>query len=530
MPLPSSVDILVVGTGNAGFAAAISAKEAGAQTVILVDKAPEHWAGGNSFFTAGAYRTIHNGVEDLLPLVNNVDEATAKRIDIQPYTEADFSADLERVCQGRSDPVASQILIRNSLSTIRWIKSISVRLQLSFNRQAYEIDGRLKFWGGLALKVQDGGRGLIEDYKAAALRHRVPIYYSTALVGVLTDPSTGDVTGAKLQRDGKEQIIHAQTIILAAGGFESNPRMRSQYLGPGWDLARVRGTPYNTGEVLELALRDLGAQPAGHWSGCHSVAWDANASANSGDREISNELTKSGYPLGLMINTKGDRFVDEGSDLRNYTYAKFGRAILQQPQQTAFQLFDQRTIPWLRQEEYREERVQRVVADTIPDLAEKLSSLGLEDVKAFIDTVNTYNKAVYTFQEENRDRKWDPSILDGCSTQSHSFKLPLGKTNWALPMDQGPFMAVRVTCGITFTFGGLAVNPHSAQVLSSRTHKEIPSLYGCGEIMGGLFYDNYPGGSGLTSGIVFGRIAGTHAAKSVAARRGLSQSKIGARI
>ena len=126
--------------------------------------------------------------------------------------------------------------------------------------------------------MQDGGKGLIEDYKAAAHRHRVPVYHSTALVGLLADPLTGDVTGAKLQRDGKEQTIHAQTIILAAGGFESNAVcMRSQYLGPGWDLARVRGTPYNTGEVLELALRDLGAQPAGHWSGCHSVAWDANA-------------------------------------------------------------------------------------------------------------------------------------------------------------------------------------------------------------------------------------------------------------
>ena len=131
-----------------------------------------------------------------------------------------------------------------------------------------------------------------------------------------------------------------------------------------------------------------------------------------------------------MINIKGDRFVDEGLDLRNYTYAKFGRAILQQPERTAFQLFDQRTIPWLRQEEYREERVQRVVADTIPDLAEKLSSLGLEDAKAFIDTIDTYNKAVYTFQEENNDRRWDPSVLDGCSTQSNSLKLPLPKSNW----------------------------------------------------------------------------------------------------
>jgi hypothetical protein len=81
--------------------------------------------------------------------------------------------------------------------------------------------------------------------------------------------------------------------------------MRSQYLGPGWDLAYVRGTPYNTGECLEMAIRDISAKQVGQWSGCHSVAWDANAPANTGDREISNEFTKSGYPLGITINNQG---------------------------------------------------------------------------------------------------------------------------------------------------------------------------------------------------------------------------------
>lgn len=514
MTLPQSCHVLVAGSGNAGFSAAVSARQNGAKQVILIDKCPEEWAGGNTYFTAGAYRTAHNGTSDLLPLVNNVDVATAQKIDMEPYTADEFSADISRVCRGRSDPTLSKVLVEESFSTIRWLKDNGVRFQLSFNRQAYEVDGRIKFWGGLALKTQDGGKGLIEDHKAIARRHSVGVFYNTALKQLITDPVSGAVTSVVVIHEGQEKSIQTGAVILAAGGFESNPRMRSQYLGPGWDLAKVRGTPFNTGDCLEMAIRDLGAKQAGNWSGCHSVAWDFDTSSETGDREISNEFTKSGYPLGLMFNTNGERFVDEGVDLRNYTYAKFGRAILMQPGQMAFQIWDSRTIPWLRAEEYREERVRRIMANTIPELADKLAEVGLENSEAFIRSMETYNKAVYAFQKEHPNKKWDPAIRDGNSTQSKASRLPLGKTNWALPLDQAPFMAVHVTCGITFTFGGLAVVPTTAQVISSTSNREVPGLFCVGEMMGGLFYENYPGGSGLTSGAVFGRRAGAAAAKT----------------
>jgi precorrin 3B synthase CobZ len=522
MALPSSCSVLVAGSGNAGFTAAVAAKQAGAKHVILIDKAPEEWAGGNTFFTAGAYRTAHNGAGDLLPLVNNVDAATAKKIDFEPYTTKHFADDMQRICKGRSDPVLSKILVEESFPTIQWLKQNGIRFQLSFNRQAYEVNGRLKFWGGLSLKTEDGGKGLIEDHKANARRHGVETYYSTALERLVTNPATGAVEGAVVRHQGKAVTIKAGAVILAAGGFEANSRMRTQYLGPGWDLAKVRGTPYNSGDALETAIRDVKAKQVGNWSGCHSVAWDANAPANTGDREASNEFTKSGYPLGLMFNNNGERFVDEGVDLRNYTYAKFGRAILGQPNQSAFQIWDQRAIPLLRSEEYRPERVRQIIANTLPELADKLAELGLENKQAFIDNLNRYNEAVYASQKENPARKWDPSIRDGVSTQSSSIKLPLAKSNWALPLDKGPFMAVHVTCGVTFTFGGLAVNPDKAQVISSVTDKEVENLFVCGEMLGGLFYDNYPGGSGLTSGAVFGRRAGKAAAIAAAenARKG----------
>ena len=364
----------------------------------------------------------------------------------------------------------------------------------------------------MALKTQDGGKGLIEDHKRAAARHGIQVFYSTAVTRLNRDPLSGAVVSVNVEHTSRPLTIDTKATILAAGGFEANPRMRSQYLGPGWDLASVRGTPYNTGDLLEIAVRDVSAKQAGHWSGCHSTAWDANAPVNSGDRAVSNEFTKSGYPLGVMINADGIRFVDEGIDLRNFTYAKFGRAILQQPQGMAFQVWDSRTIPWLRDEEYRDSVVEKIRGNTVEELADRCCEKGMQNRSAFIHTFKEYNAAVYKYREENPNVKWDPAVKDGMSTQSSSSGLGLPKSNWALPIDKAPFIAVKVTGGVTFTFGGLAVSPETTAVISSTSMTEVPGLFCVGEMLGALFYDNYPGGSGLTSGAVFGRRAGSAAA------------------
>ena len=267
--------------------------------------------------------------------------------------------------------------------------------------------------------------------------------------------------------------------------------------------------------MLEIAVRDASAKKVGDWSGCHCTAWDANAPSNCGDRNVSNEFTKSSYPLGVMINADGVRFVDEGLDLRNFTYAKFGRAILAQPQGTAFQVFDSRTIPWLRSEEYRDAVVEKLYGDSIEELAERCSHKDLHNRSQFVKTLMDFNAAVYKHRAETPNVRWDPSVKDGLSTQSSSAILTPAKSNWALPIDKAPFLAVKVTGGITFTFGGLAVNPTTAAVISSDTDSEVPGLFCVGEMLGGLFYGNYPGGSGLISGAVFGRRAGTAAAKLV---------------
>ncbi|KAJ5513644.1 hypothetical protein N7463_003196 [Penicillium fimorum] len=514
MPLPQKTDILVIGSGNAGLSAALSAAQTNPTLrITVIDKSPVSWAGGNSYFTAGAFRTTHNGLHDLLPLVNNTDATQASRIDMPVYTEQDFTADLQRMTGNRTDPALSATLVRDSRAAVGWLAANGVRFQLSFNRQAYEVNGRIKFWGGLALKTQDGGKGLVEDELRAVRNAGVDVFFDTAATALVTDPTSGAVIGVQVvssDNAGKRSntTIAAGGVILAAGGFEANPQLRAQWLGPGWDSARVRGTPYNTGEMLRIAQRDVSAKTAGNWSGCHSVAWDADAPADSGNREVSNEFTKSGYPLGIMVNRDGERFVDEGFDMRNYTYAMIGRRVLQQPAQVAFQIWDARTVAWLREEEYRGEVVRRIEGGSLEELAEKCAEVGLVDPGRFVESVREYNASVEDGDGDGQKR-WDPAVKDGLATKG----LAVAKSNWALPIDKPPFLAVKVTAGITFTFGGLAVNPETAAVISETTSDEVPGLYCVGEMLGGIFYDNYPGGSGLTSGTVFGRRAGRAAAE-----------------
>ena len=293
------------------------------------------------------------------------------------------------------------------------------------------------------------------------------------------------------------QDIPARSVVLACGGFEANAEMRTRYLGPGWELAKVRGTQYNTGDGIQMA-QDIGAQSYGHWSGCHAVAWDLNAPPY-GDRQIADLFQKHSYQFGLIVNVNGRRFVDEGADFRNYTYVKYGREILFQPQRAAFQIFDARVTHLLR-DEYRIPQVTKGEAGTIRELAQMLDI----DPDGFEDTVQRYNAAV-------QPGEFDPSVLDGVRTQG----IDPPKSNWALPLDTPPYQGFAVTCGITFTFGGLKIDGR-AQVQST-SGTPIPGLYAAGELVGGLFYHNYPGGAGLAAGAVFGKIAGAAAAHDATA-------------
>ena len=322
----------------------------------------------------------------------------------------------------------------------------------------------------------------------------VEIRYSTKGVRLLQDKK-GHVVGVTVQGPEGFEDIQGKTVVLACGGFEANAEMRTRYLGQGWELAKVRGIPYNTGDGIRMAL-DIGAQPFGHWSGCHAVAWDLNAPP-TGDRNITELFQKHSYPFGLIVNLEGKRFVDEGADFRNYTYAKYGREILRQPLGTAFQIFDDKVKHLLR-DEYRIAQVTKAETPTIEALADQLGI----DRAGLVQTIKAYNAAV-------QEGTYNPTILDG----KHTVGLTPPKSNWALPIDTPPYLGFAVTCGITFTFGGLRIN-NRGQVLDTENNL-IPGLYAAGELVGGLFYHNYPGGSGLAAGAVFGRVAGASAAEDL---------------
>src|SRR5215471_14872174 len=345
-------DVIVVGGGNAALCAALSAKET-VPRVLALERAPEEEAGGNSRFTAGLMRIAYAGVEDLAQLID-LSAEEIQQTDFGSYKTEQFLDDVARVTEYRCDPDLTEILVRQSFATAQWMKKKGVRFTAAWGRQAFKIGGRFKFWGGLTLEVVGGGPGLVDSLTTAARKNDITIWYKARATSLIADDE--GVHGVVVKHAGKTTQVRGKAVVLAAGGFQANAEWRARYLGPGWELAKVRGTRFNTGDAIRMAL-DAGAQPFGHWSGCHAVAWDLNAPP-FGDLKVGDLFQKHSYPLGLIVNLEGRRFVDEGADFRNYTYAKYGRAILAQPERTAFQLFDAKVMDLLR-DEYRIARITK---------------------------------------------------------------------------------------------------------------------------------------------------------------------------
>ncbi|MGH9579837.1 MAG: FAD-dependent tricarballylate dehydrogenase TcuA [Terriglobales bacterium] len=491
-------DIVVVGGGNAALCAALAAAES-SKRVLVLERAPQDECGGNSRFTAGLMRVAYRGVEDLKRVMPELSEEEIRRTDFGTYTEEQFLDDMGRVTEYRCDPDLTEVLVKKSLETVEWMRSKGVRFTAAWGRQAFNIGGRFKFWGGLTVEAVGGGPGLVDSLTSIARKNGIELWYSARAVDLIFNDD--GVKGVRVKRNGKTIEIKSKAVVLAAGGFQADPEQRVRYLGPGWELAKVRGTRFNTGDGIRMALA-AGAAAAGNWSGCHAVAWERNA-PEFGDLAIGDHFQKHSYPWGIYINSEGRRFVDEGADFRNYTYAKYGRVILSQPGQFAWQVFDAKVRAQLR-DEYRIKQVTKRVGNTLEELCAKLEDT---DGKAALEEIRQYNAAVQT------DVPFDPNIKDGRCTRN----LRINKSNWANTLDTPPFEAFAVTCGITFSFGGLKINS-GAQVVSS-DGAPIAGLYAAGELVGGIFWFNYPGGTGLTNGAVFGRIAGTAAAAAVARKR-----------
>lgn len=479
-------EVIVVGAGNAALCAAISAAEHGARVTVL-ERAPRAARGGNSAFTGGCFRTVYDGAEDIARLVPDLAPEERESSDFGTYDAETFYLDLCRLSGYRADPALIELLVAESLPTMLWMQQHGVRFLPAYGRQSFKVEGRNVFWGGLTIETAGGGMGLVDALFRRAEALGVTIRYDAKVERLLGNRHA--VRGVMV--NGEE--LTADAVILAAGGYHANTEARVKYLGTGWDLAKVRGSRYNTGNVIQAAL-DLGARAHGNWSGCHSVFFDAGA-ADFGDLAILNQQ-KNYFTLGIVVNMAGQRFFDEGSDFRNYTYSKMGAAILRQPGGTGWQIFDSRSIAILP-DEYRTPRAARFEAPTLEALADKLEGI---DRAAFLRTVQDYNAAI------DDTAPFNPAVKDGRATTG----LAINKSNWARAIAEPPFVAYQVTCGITLTYGGLVIDEQAR--VQNEEGLPIDGLYAAGELVGGLYYDRYPGGAGLTSGSVFGRIAGQQAA------------------
>ena len=484
-------DVIVVGKGNAALCAALSAQENGAKVLIL-EAASEDEHGGNSRFAGGVMRFAYESLEDLRRVTDITDEEAANS-DFGSNTTDEFFDVLFRLTSFRTDPDLSEILVTQSLETMAWLRTKGAKFILNHGRQSGMVNGKRVYFGNMPIEVNGGGAGLVDYLDKAALKNGITIQYDTRVSSLIFDGAR--VSGVRAQHKGNPIELRAKSVVLACGGFEANPEMRTRYLGPGWELCKVRGSRFNQGDGLNMAL-DIGAAPYGNWSGCHATGWDRNA-PEFGDVTVGDQFQKHSYIFGLLINADGKRFVDEGADFHSFTYAKYGGAVLQQPAQFAWQVFDSKVSKLLRSE-YRIKFMTKVSANTLEELATKLEGVNPD---GFLRTVREYNAAV------KKDVPFNHVIKDGKGTTG----IEPPKSNWAQALDTPPYDGYSTTCGITFTFGGLRIDKETGQVINVHFHP-IPGLYCAGEMVGGLFYFNYPSGTGLVSGAVFGRLAGRGAA------------------
>jgi tricarballylate dehydrogenase len=385
--------------------------------------------------------------------------------------------------------------VDNSKDTVFWMHETGqIRMEPAVSLTGVRKGNQIIWARGLVVRAEHEGVGLSRSWFATAERLGIEVRYGTAVTALLQDAS-GRVCGVRVRDDEGIRVLNGRSVVLGCGGFEANVQMRTQHIGPLVGAAKVRGTPHNQGDGLRMAV-EIGAMPWGQWSGCHATPISADW-GNFAPREMTDRSNRLSYLYGVMINRKGLRFVDEGEDGAMFTYAKYGRAILAEPGAKVYQLFDSQTVHLL---EPRYATSDPLTADTLEAL---VAQLDIDDKAQALRTLDAYNAAAHHASDG-----FDPTGKDGLGTRG----LSPDKSNWALKLEKAPFYAYSATGGITFTFGGLKVD-EAARVIGT-DWRPIPGLTACGEMVGGLFYDNYPAGTGLVSGATFGRIAGRTSARS----------------
>lgn len=486
--------VVVAGAGLAGLAAAISAREAGAEVTLIEKGGPED-VGGNCAFSGGLVLFRYGDVSDLLGITEAKAELLdAERVEAPGYSAADYVEDLVEMSRGRADRELAEVLAAESLETIRWLARCGVQFEFG-EFGAYVRDGALHVPpSGQALHTcgrQTPGLSMILPLVEQAERLGVTVEYSCALqdVALAQQRVTGIVArGAR----GEIRSLPADSVVIASGGFQGSPALRRERLGAQWETVRLRGTRHSTGDGMEAALR-AGAGCAGDWSACHSAAVDPAVPAPRRNDDPSGAQLHS-FWLGIMVNRRGERFVDEGPGAWIRHYSKMGKAILSQPNQEAWQIFDQRAAERVLASH---PTVTAIEAGSLNGLAREL---GLP-AATLEHTIAEFNRAA-----RDATDPFDPDVEDGRRTRG----LTPDKSNWAMPLDRPPYIALPATTGLTFTLAGLRIDTGGR--VQGENGTPITGLYAAGECTGGLFFADYPGGSGLMRAAVLGRIAGQGAA------------------
>jgi tricarballylate dehydrogenase len=453
-------DVLVIGGGNAGLCAAITAREAG-RSVLLVEGAPQWRRGGNSRHTRDI-RCMSSAPDRFQPGV---------------YTEDEFWDDLRRVTGGQTDEKLARLVIRRSVEFAEWMHAHGVQWQPPLHGTLHLARTNRFFLGG--------GKALVNAYYATAERLGVEIAYDAEVDDLRFND--GACTGAVL-RDGRQ--VDTKAVVAAAGGFEANVEWLKRYWGDAADNFIIRGTPHNRGRVLEILL-EVGAQQIGNEREFHAVAVDGRAPKFDGG--IVTRLDS--VPFGIVVNRCGERFYDEGEDFWPKRYAIWGGLIARQPDQVAYSIVDSKAMG-----KFMPSVFPPVQADSISSLSEQLDL----DPPTVTRTVEEFNASV-------QPGTFDPGALDDCATLE-GFQPP--KSHWALPIDAPPYYAYPLRPGITFTYMGVGVD-EQAHVIA-HDERPMPNVFAAGEVMAGnILGRGYLAGFGLTIGTVFGRIAGAGAADAV---------------
>jgi tricarballylate dehydrogenase len=460
----ASYDVVVAGGGNAALCAAIAARRRGA-SVLVVERAPQAWRGGNSKYTRNV-RVAHPDGDEVMP---------------GEYSPEELLADLVKVTGPELDVDLATFVSERSLELPGWMSANGIRWQEPL-RGTLQLARTNRFFLG-------GGKALVNAYFRTAEALGVDVRYGSSVVELELDD--GRCTGVVVEREGSRERVGAGAVVAAAGGFEANFEWLREYWGDRIDGYVVRGSAQNDGSLLRHLL-DLGAEPRGNPRGHHAIAVDARSPRYEGGI-----VTRvDSIPFSIVVNRDGDRFADEGADLWPMRYATWGELVGEQPGQKVFSVFDAKVVGRFIGGAYKP-----VVARTLPELAR---AVGLPEER-LTATVERYNAAV-------AGGAYDPALRDGCGTVG----LDPPKSNWALPIDTPPYHCFPLIPGITFTYLAVAVD-RSARVLTA-PGEAFENVFAAGEIMAGnILLRGYLAGIGMTIGSVFGIVAGEEAALSAAA-------------